>query len=77
MTTNVTANLTGVRSANVEVYDILGSPIYSTSVATQWTWNATTSNGSRVAAGAYIVRFNGVTNEGVTFVTSKQIVVKN
>ncbi len=77
MTTNLTANLTGVRSANVEVYDILGAKMFSTSVANQWIWNATTTNGARIAAGSYIVRFSGVTNDGVAFVTSKQVIVAN
>ena len=62
MTTSLTANLTGVRSANVEVYDILGAKMFSTSVANQWIWNATTTSGAHIAAGSYIVRFSGVTN---------------
>lgn len=77
MTTSLTANLTGVRSATVEVYDILGAKMFSTSVANQWIWNATTTNGAHIAAGSYIVRFSGVTNDGVAFVTSKQVIVAN
>lgn len=77
MTSSITATIGGVTSATVEVYDILGTLLTSAPVMNIWRWNATSSTGEHVSNGSYFVRINGVSNDGIPFVTTKRIIVTN
>ncbi|MEI8134655.1 MAG: T9SS type A sorting domain-containing protein [bacterium] len=65
-------NLTvsGVRSAEIGIFDLLGKSVAVTS--THAVWHYETSN---LAPGSYIVHISGVSESGEQFVTSKRIVI--
>jgi hypothetical protein len=65
----VTIDVTGVRSADLEVFDLLGHRIAESNTGGSWRWST-----SDVAAGTYIVRATGELN-GTTFTKSQRIVV--
>jgi hypothetical protein len=75
VSTNLTARIVGTNAAMIEVYDMLGTMVTSASVTNQWNWN-TMSNGQPVAAGVYILRFNGIGTDGNPFVISKRVVIR-
>jgi hypothetical protein len=66
----VTLSMNGVRSADVEVYDMLGKQVTSAKASSLWKWDA-----SSITAGSYIVRISGESMNGENFVTSKRVVV--
>ncbi len=76
MSTSMAVTIGGVRSAMVEIYDLLGNELVSSSINSNWNWNGM-ANGAKVAAGTYIVRFSGVTTGGEAFVASRRVVVTN
>ena len=67
---DVSVVLGGVRSAQIEVIDLLGNTISSAKATTDWKWIA---NGA--GNGSYIVRISGVSTNGESFVTSKRIIL--
>ncbi|HYM36189.1 MAG TPA: T9SS type A sorting domain-containing protein, partial [Steroidobacteraceae bacterium] len=69
-TTNVSVTLSDVRSATITVYDLLGRLVTSANAGQHWTWDA-----SNVIAGSYIIRVNGESASGESFVSSKRIIV--
>lgn len=75
MSTNLTVAASGIRTATVEVYDMLGKQLTSGAMTTTWNWNAI-ANGTKVAGGSYIVRINGISENNEQFVTSKMVVVQ-
>jgi hypothetical protein len=68
-TDHLTIATSGVRSAEIGIYDLLGKEIASAK-STTWKWNA-----SGAVAGSYIVRIAGVSTSGEQFVASKRVIV--
>jgi hypothetical protein len=67
---DVNVTLGGVRSAQIEVVDLLGNTISSATATSEWKWN-----GNNAGNGSYIVRISGVSANGESFVTSKRIII--
>ncbi len=72
---DLTVTIAGIRSANIEVIDILGNTIATATTTGEWKWNGQTSVGSAASNGAYIVRIAGMSNDGSSFVTSKRVII--
>jgi len=51
---------------------MLGALVSSSAAYTDWNWNVA---GDQITAGTYILRFTGVTSDGIPFVESKQLKV--
>ncbi|MDP4220748.1 MAG: choice-of-anchor D domain-containing protein, partial [Bacteroidota bacterium] len=66
----VNVDMTGVRTADVQVIDLLGNVVTTAKASASWKWNA-----SNFVSGSYIVRIAGQASTGEQFVTSKRIVV--
>ncbi len=66
---NVNILTSGVRTAEIGIYDLLGKEIASRKT-TNWKWNATS-----IVPGSYIVRITGESNTGEAFLTSKRIII--
>jgi hypothetical protein len=66
----VTVDMDGVRSADIQVYDLLGQSVTSAKATGEWKWNA-----ANVADGTYIVRIAGMSTSGEQFVTSKRVII--
>jgi hypothetical protein len=66
----LTVDIAGVRSANIEVIDMLGEVIMTSTANRVWKWNV-----SNISQGSYIVRVAGESINGEKFVTSKRIIV--
>jgi hypothetical protein len=69
-TSYVNLTMSGVNSADVQVYDLLGQPVASSKANASWKWDAST-----MTAGTYIIRVAGVSTNGENFVTSKRVIV--
>lgn len=67
----VTVDMKGIRSADVEVIDLLGKTVVSVKTNSIWKWDA-----SNILSGYYIVRIAGVSMNGEPFVISKRIVLR-
>lgn len=76
MRSSTTIDLEGVRSASIEVSDVLGSTIMQTVAAGDWQWNGRMSNGAPAPAGTYFVRVQGESTNGERFVTTNRIVIE-
>jgi hypothetical protein len=59
----------GVRTAEIGIYDLLGKEIAS-SKTTNWKWDA-----SNIATGSYIVRVTGESIGGDPFILSRRIII--
>jgi hypothetical protein len=59
----------GVRTAEIGIYDLLGKEIAS-SKTTTWTWDA-----SSIATGSYFVRITGESDSGEQFVIWRRIII--
>ena len=59
----------GIRTAEIGIYDLLGKEIAS-SKTTNWKWDA-----SSIATGSYIVRLTGESIGGDPFVLSRRIII--
>jgi len=68
-TDNINLLSSGVRTAEIGIYDLLGNEIAS-SKTTNWKWDA-----SSMAAGSYIVRMVGESFSGDPFVISRRIII--
>jgi hypothetical protein len=66
----VTVNMAGVRSADIQVIDLLGNIITTAKAASSYRWDASSS-----LSGSYIVRISGISTGGEQFVASKRIIV--
>lgn len=66
----LTVDMAGIRSADVQVIDLLGKTVAATKSNTTWRWNA-----SNFTAGSYIVRVAGESMNGEQFVASKRVIV--
>ena|SRR5436190_1104957 len=60
----------GARTANVEVYDLLGSRIVSIPNAMETSWNA-----DGLSGGAYIVRASGTDATGKPYSITKRLIL--
>ncbi|MFI5263727.1 MAG: T9SS type A sorting domain-containing protein, partial [Candidatus Kapaibacterium sp.] len=68
--TYLTVNMAGIRSADIQVIDLLGNIVSSAKSSTIWKWNASSAD-----AGSYIVRISGESTSGEQFVASKRVIV--
>jgi hypothetical protein len=68
-TDNINILSSGVRTAEIGVYDLLGKEIASSKTA-NWQWDA-----SSIPTGAYIVRIVGESFSGDPFVISRRIII--
>jgi hypothetical protein len=68
-TDNITIMSSGVRTAEIGIYDLLGNPIASSN-ATTWAWDA-----SSIATGSYFVRITGESNSGEQFAIWRRIII--
>jgi hypothetical protein len=68
-TDNINIMSSGVRTAEIGIYNLLGKEIAS-SKTTTWQWDA-----SSIATGAYIVRIVGESFSGDPFVVSRRIII--
>jgi len=68
-TDNINLLSSGVRTAEIGIYDLLGREIAS-SKTTTWKWDA-----SSIATGSYIVRIVGESFSGDPFIISRRIVI--
>ena len=68
-TDNISIMSSGVRTAEIGIYDLLGKEIAS-SKTTTWKWDA-----SGVATGSYIVRIVGESDSGEEFVVWRRIII--
>ena len=66
----VIVNLAGVRSADMQVFDVLGKQVASGKSITFWKWDA-----SHIFDGTYIVRIYGESLSKEHFVVSKRIII--
>ena len=71
-TDNINIISSGVRTAEIGIYDLLGKEIAS-SKTTNWKWDASSS--PRRATGSYIVRISGESIGGDPFVISRRIII--
>jgi hypothetical protein len=76
MRSDLTVDVEGIRSAKIEVSDVLGAPIIRTIAAGDWKWNGRMANGTLAPAGTYFVRVQGESSNGERFVTTQRIVVE-
>jgi hypothetical protein len=70
----VNVNVSGARKATIGIFTVLGQKLANFEGSTA-KWDAHV-NGAEAAAGTYIVRVNGVTNEGLDFTTSRRVVIE-
>ena len=68
-TDNVHLIVSGVRTAEIGIFDLLGKEVAS-SKATTWRWDA-----SSIATGAYMVRIVGESNSGEEFAIWRRIII--
>jgi hypothetical protein len=68
-TDNINIMSSGVRTAEIGIYDLLGKEIAS-SKTTTWKWDA-----SSIATGSYIVRIVGESNSGEQFAIWRRIII--
>ena len=76
MRSHATIDFEGVRSATIEVSDILGSTVMNAVAAGDWKWNGRMANGTIAPAGTYFVRIQGESTNGERFVTTQRVVVE-
>jgi hypothetical protein len=76
MRSSATVDFEGVRSAVIDVTDVLGSTIMSTVATGDWKWNGRMSTGAIAPAGTYFVRIQGESTNGERFVTTQRIVME-
>jgi len=72
---SVTLSLRGADHADVKVYDLLGTLVYSDVINSSWTWNGRASNGEALPNGTYIIRAVGQASSGKNFVTSSRVIL--
>lgn len=60
--------LTGAEESSVQIFDMLGKEVYSSSITSEARWTAPTS-------GVYIVRVSGIDANGEEFIISKRLVI--
>ena len=68
-TDNINIMSSGVRTAEIGIYDLLGKEIAS-SKTTTWKWDA-----SSIATGSYVVRIVGESFSGDQFIVSRRILI--
>jgi hypothetical protein len=68
--TYITVNMAGVRSADLQVFDILGKQLVSAKANSFWKWDA-----PNTADGSYIIRIAGESMSDEHFVVSKKIIL--
>jgi hypothetical protein len=68
-TDNINLLSSGVRTAEIGIYDLLGNEIAS-SKTTTWKWDA-----SRIAPGTYGIRITGESNSGEQFAIWRRIII--
>jgi hypothetical protein len=66
----VSVDMAGVKSADVQIIDLLGNIVTTAKSSSSWRWNA-----SNAVSGSYIVRISGQSIDGEQFVASKRIIV--
>jgi hypothetical protein len=72
----VVFNFEGVRSANVEVLDLMGRVVASANnIGSEWRWNGQNANGEIAPTGFYIVRATAKTLAGESVTSSTRIVI--
>jgi alpha-tubulin suppressor-like RCC1 family protein len=73
-TDHVTISSTGLISAHLEIFNILGEKIFASDFVNELQWNAAQHhNGSDI----YMLRISGKTNGGEMFVGTRQLVIRN
>ncbi|MDP4200561.1 MAG: choice-of-anchor D domain-containing protein [Bacteroidota bacterium] len=72
----VAIQLDQARSANVEIFDMLGNVLETLHGNTSFNWDTRDAAGTSLPNGAYIVRVTGVDLAGQPFRTSKQLVIE-
>jgi hypothetical protein len=60
--------LTGAENTSLQIFDMLGKEVYSSSGNSEVQWNAN-------ASGVYIVRATGIDTNGEEFIVSKRLVI--
>ncbi len=60
--------LTGAEESSVQIFDMLGKEVFSSSITSEARWTAPTS-------GIYIVRVSGIDTNGEEFIISKRLVI--
>lgn len=76
MRSNMTIDLEGIRSAKIEISDVLGSPIMRAVAAGDWKWDGRMATGAPAPAGTYFVRVQGESMNGERFVTTRRVIVE-
>jgi hypothetical protein len=66
----VEATLSGLRSATITVFDMLGRTMATATANSSWRWDA-----SSTAPGSYIIRVEGEASDGRAFVSSRKVVI--
>jgi hypothetical protein len=77
MTSSLKIDLSGVNSASVAMFDMLGKQVFSSPIhSNEWIWNGTASDGAPLLTGSYIIRVNGISAEGAPFVSTQKIILQ-
>lgn len=66
----IKVDMSGIRSADVQIIDLLGNTVASAKANTTWRWDA-----MNIFAGSYIVRIAGESVNGEQFVNSQRVVL--
>jgi hypothetical protein len=72
----VTVNIENVRSAKVQVYDVLGNSISEFSGSTKLHWDCRDANGIQLPSGTYTLRLTATDDQGKEYRASKQLVLQ-
>jgi len=72
----VTVDIANVRSAKVQVYDVLGNTINSFSGTTKLHWDCRDANGIQLPSGTYTLRLTATDDQGQEYRASKQLVLQ-
>lgn len=65
---SVRISLTGAENTSLQIFDMLGKEVYSSSGGSEVQWNAN-------ASGVYIVRSTGIDTNGEEFIVSKRLII--
>jgi len=76
VTTSLKVDLKGVASASAVIYDMQGKQVLSTTLtSSEWIWAGTSTDGSVLPAGTYLVRISGSSTDNTAFVTTQKIIL--
>jgi hypothetical protein len=78
MTSSLKVGLSGVNSASITIFDVMGKQVLSSPVhSTEWIWNGTASDGTTLLSGSYFIRVSGMSSEGAPFVSTQKIILQH